>query len=484
MKKTIIFLLSFLWLDFTGGQAQAQSQVASIRIDDYVQVVDPAIRDWVGVVCPCAGKGGGCDCQDFDKQTYLNLNLNFERPRRDFDMSRWQGVSFIYVKAVIRYPINESQQRRLVLPIYVVDLRQGQFNVEEIPEGANILRRIFFRHDRLVNAFAQLEFRTVGGGNNVATFEKAKLTAQTALRQLTPAKILEPTPIPGEKELEPLDQLSQPLFQGNDVIKIVPGATERDSLKTRYSYVYVLNNPDAKVYDNYQGLTVTRRPGQILAKSVEGGETINAPFFVFDIDLKQYFDDPSLPSTRVIDLTCSNLPALSDLARIDSMVLRNQVLGEYQKAREQDLFAIIKRLVEERSKTEDAELQNLLNGGGTKEISKEEKDKLLKQYDDFLFYIRKLDEELKHRDRFFRDKYLNNMQNLQRCFQTYLRAKGITTSGGYTPSSGSSSSPVVGGGPAPAPADAPKTEPAPTPGQDDGDDKKKKKKKKRGDENQ
>lgn len=286
MAYKALLVVLFIW---TSTQLLAQTE---FKVLENRRIMDTSIRTW-----PYPE-------DEAKEKTYYNFEVFLGGITADlFPSSTYRTSSYIYIGVNVNSPIFNKAGFEIHIPLYLLDIQnKNNLTVREIPEGINLLQKLYFRADHASRSFFKIEYREVKRGDKVE-FLKALDRHEASLAKVQNVPMTDISFGISDRESRKLKDLSELILESIDII-------QRTSLeKERTSVAYVIQPlgfrkdfvPKSIKNEN---LTVDRTFDPVLRTNA--GE-VRFPYLVLDVFLKSYLEIEGLPSDYKVDFRCSGL---------------------------------------------------------------------------------------------------------------------------------------------------------------------------------
>ncbi|MCZ6521286.1 MAG: hypothetical protein O6848_07325 [Bacteroidetes bacterium] len=284
-------LLTFLVIESSFGQPNDFKVVENRRIKNQ------AVRVWP------------YESTNLRKNTYINFEVFLAGSETDiFTASTYKSTGFIYIGCNINSPSLNKSGKEIHLPLYLLDVEDKRnLKIIEIPEGINLLQKVYFRADQRGSYF-KLEFRAVGNKNRSEFLSTLSKLENSMAKSIT----LPITDLPTayvDRDVKKLKENSQLLLESIDVIE------RTDLIKEKTSIAYIIQPLEYKKDfkpKSFKGQTleVDRTYDPLL--EFDRSE-IRYPYLILDVNLKSYILVEGLPSNHKTDFRCSTIEEQSKI---------------------------------------------------------------------------------------------------------------------------------------------------------------------------
>ncbi|MEM6262792.1 MAG: hypothetical protein AAGI38_09815 [Bacteroidota bacterium] len=266
----------------------------------------------------------------------------------DYDMYqdaiyKKKGISYMFMMMAIKHPVFVKQ--KLYVPISWINVENpANIRLKTLDVGINIVKSLYFRKDRIDESIFQLYVYQISKRDG-KEFENLISKIQNQIGQTQNQLLYDRVEGIKSEDVKKLKELGTEVGHSQNPLPIISG-TQPDSLKTKYSVVWILpplNSEDGdhkKQIQSYKApLSIDRNNGQ---NTVSG---INYPYLVFDLVVTDYWDERGLPSVQPITGDCQ----MPEIAEMRNMLDKEGMgLTKAQMKLEQDLLDLMENPSQEK----------------------------------------------------------------------------------------------------------------------------------------
>lgn len=407
MINKCLLVAIFVW---TAIELNAQTE---FRIMESRRIMDGAVRTWPYTE------------DEARENTYYNFGVFLGGISSDlFPSSTYRSSSYIYIGININSPVFNKAGNQIHIPLYVLNIQnKNNLTVKEIPEGINLLQKLYFRADHASGSFAKIEFRAVHGRNE-NEFLKILERNEASLAKVQNVPLTDISFGIAEREVKKLQDLSELLLESIDIIQRTNLEKERTSVGYVIQPLEFKKDFSPKSIKN-ENLTVDRTFDPVLRTT--SGE-VRFPYLVLDVFLKSYLEIEGLPSDHKADFRCSGLAGKTPRFS-ETLAKYGNLMNPQQRTYETNLFNISNEyvyLVESygSGNGQDPSEQSfgfdndgfLVEGEEVQPVQPSGNEGLVSDYCDFIRHINEVGAEIdKNKDPDFRRYYEESLDDIRSC---------------------------------------------------------------------